>query len=96
MTVGLEFGVDQTVAHLDLKPASIRRDQGQVLELVFEFLEQVICQAHGPVGVVSYSAVDDFDVYHLGLLSKTFSVSGATVARDDRRAVPGGEGRVSN
>lgn len=70
VTVGLEFGIDQPVVHTDLELASIRRYQGQALEVVLKFFEQFICQAHGPVGVVSYSAVDDFDVYHWVMLSK--------------------------
>ena len=78
MTVGLEFGIDQAVVHTDLELASVRGDQGQALEVVLEFLEQVVCQAHGPVGVMSYSAVDDFDVYHWVVLSKASSLSGGS------------------
>jgi hypothetical protein len=88
VTVGLEFGINQTVVYFDLEPASVRRDQGQAIELVLEFLEQIICQAHGPVGVVSYGAVDDFDVYHLGdILQRISSLSGATVGRLPRKGV---------
>ena len=64
MTVSLEFGIGQAVVHADLELASVRGNQGQALDIVLEFLEQVVCQAHGPVGVMSNSAVDDFDVYH--------------------------------
>ncbi len=64
VTVGLEFGIDQRFVHLDLEPASVRRDQGQVPDVVLELFEQFVCQTHGPVSVVSNSAVDDFDVYH--------------------------------
>ena len=64
VTVGLEFGVDQLVSNRDLELAAVRRDQAQVPDVVLEFFQQFICQAHGPVGVVSNSAVDDFDVYH--------------------------------
>ena len=64
VTVGLEFGIDQRFVHLDLEPASVRGNQGQVLDVVLELFEQFVCQAHGPVGVVSNSAIDDFDVYH--------------------------------
>ena len=70
MTVGLEFGVDQRVVYLDLEPATVRRDQGQVPDIVFELFEQFIRQAHGPVGIMSYSAVDDLDVNHWVMLSK--------------------------
>jgi hypothetical protein len=64
VTVGLELGIDQALVYFDFELASVRRDQGQALKLVLEFLEQVVCQAHGPVGVMSYSAVDDFDFDH--------------------------------
>ena len=70
MTVGLEFGIDQFVVHTDFELASVRRDQGQVFDIVLEVLKQVVRQAHGPVGVVSYSAIDDFDVQHWVMLSK--------------------------
>jgi hypothetical protein len=70
VTVVLELGIDQTIAYFDLKLASVRWDQGQAFELVLEFLEQFICQAHGPVGVVSYGAVDDFDSGHWFVLSE--------------------------
>lgn len=64
MAVGLEFGIDQAIVHFDLELASVRRDQGQAHKFVLEFFQQFIGQAHGPVGVVSNSAIDDFDVYH--------------------------------
>jgi len=70
VTVGLEFGIDQAVVYFDFELASVRGDQGQALKVVLEVLKQVVRQAHGPVGVVSYSAVDDFDVGHWAMLSK--------------------------
>ena len=70
MTVSLEFGINQRFIYLDLEPASVRRDQGQVLDIVLELFEQVGCQAHGPVSVMSYSAVDDLDFNHLVILSR--------------------------
>jgi len=63
VTVGLELGVDQLVSNRDLEPASVRRDQGQVPDIILELFQQFIRQAHGPVGVVSYGAVDDLDVF---------------------------------
>ena len=71
MTVGLEFGIDQFVSNCNLEPASVRRDKSQVPNIVLELFEQFIGQAHGPVGVMSYSAVDDLDVYHWVALSET-------------------------
>lgn len=69
MTVGLEFGIHQVLVHFDLEFAAIRRDQGQVPDVVLEFFQDFICQAHGPVGIMSNSAVDDFDVYHWVIFS---------------------------
>jgi hypothetical protein len=65
VAVGLELGIDQRIVYLDLEPASVRRDQGQAFELVLELFQQFICQAHGPFGVMSYRAVDNFDVDHV-------------------------------
>jgi hypothetical protein len=62
VTVSLELGIDQLIVYLDLEPASVRRDQGQDPDLILELFEQVVCQAHGPVGVVSNRTVDDFDI----------------------------------
>ncbi len=50
--------------HADLEAASVRWDQRYRFDQVLELLEQVICQAHGPVGVVSDSAVNDLDLEH--------------------------------
>ena len=63
VTVALELGIDQLVSDRDLESAPVRGDQGQVSDIILELFEQFIRQAHGPVGVVSYSAVDDFDVF---------------------------------
>ena len=62
MTVGLELGVDQFVSNRDLEPATVRRNQGQVPDIILEFFQYFTGQAHGPVGIVSYSAVNDLDV----------------------------------
>ena len=75
MTVGLEFGIDQRIVYLDLEPTTVRRDQGQVPDIILELFQQFIRQAHGPVGIVSNSAVDDFDVFwHWVVLSKFSSL----------------------
>ena len=62
MPPGLKFGIDQLFIHGHLVSASLRGDQGEALDLRFESLEQVICQAHGPVSIVSDSAIDDRDL----------------------------------
>ena len=60
--MGLELGVNQFVSNRDLEPASVRGDQGQIPNIIFEFFQDFAGQAHGPVGIVSYSAVNDLNV----------------------------------
>jgi len=62
VTMGLELGVNQFVSYRDLEPASVRGNQGQIPDIILEFLQDFAGQAHGPVGIVSYSAVNDLDV----------------------------------
>jgi hypothetical protein len=63
VTTGLEFGVDQAIIHADLEAASQGRDEEDALDLRFEIFEQIVYQAHGPVGVVSNRAVFDADLH---------------------------------
>ena len=39
VTVSLEFRINQRFVYFDLEPASVRRDQGQILDLVLELLK---------------------------------------------------------
>ncbi len=71
MTLGLQFRVDQFPVHADLEAASVRGNEGYTFDLRLIILEQVTCQAHGPVGVVSNRAIDDFNFEHNGVLSKS-------------------------
>ena len=61
MTPGIELRVDQLVIHHDLEPTSVRRNQGDGFDRVLKLLEQLGCQADGPVGIVSDRAIDDFN-----------------------------------
>lgn len=61
MPPGLEFGVYQRIIYLDLEPAAVRGDQCHRFDLRFEVFDQFFYQAHGPVCVVSNSAVGDLD-----------------------------------
>jgi len=61
---GLEFGVDQRIIRLHFEPASIRWDKDYPFDFRLEILEQFICQAHGPVSVVSNSTIIDLDLEH--------------------------------
>jgi hypothetical protein len=60
----LEFGIDQLTVDADLEAAFIRWDKRYRFDQVLELLEQVTCQANGPVGVVSDSAINDLDLEH--------------------------------
>jgi hypothetical protein len=64
MTFGLQFRIDQLSIDRDLEAAAIRWNEGYALDHMLELLEQVICQAYGPVGVVSDRTVDDLDSKH--------------------------------
>jgi hypothetical protein len=64
MTFRLQFGIYKLPVHADLEAASIRWDQRYGFDQVLELLEQVICQANGPVSVVSDSAVNDLNLEH--------------------------------
>jgi hypothetical protein len=64
MTFRLQFGIYKIPVHTDLETAPFRWDQGYGFDLLLELLEQVICQANGPVGVVSDSAINDLDLEH--------------------------------
>ena len=73
MTFGLEFGIDQLSVHADLEAASVRGNERHRFDDVLEFFEQIFFQAHGPVGVVSDCAVDNFDLKHIGFLHEQMS-----------------------
>jgi len=57
----LEFGIKQLVVHGDFEPASIGGHESERLDFRFEVRQQFICQADGPVSVVSNSAINDPD-----------------------------------
>jgi len=59
MPSGLEFGVYQLIVHGDFVSASLGRDECDTLNLRLKAFEQFVCQAHGPVGEMSDSAIND-------------------------------------
>jgi len=59
MPTSLKFGVYQFIVHGDLVPASFGRDECNTLNFRLDVLEQFVCQAYGPVSVVSDCAIDD-------------------------------------
>jgi hypothetical protein len=70
MPAGLKLGVQEPVVHGYLKTASVGWDQRNVLYQMLELLEEFVCQAHGPVCVVSDRAVNNLDLQHKPSLSK--------------------------
>ncbi len=64
MTFRLQFGIYKLPVHADLEASPFRGDQRYGFDQVLELLEQVVCQANGPVGIVSDSAVNNLDLEH--------------------------------
>ena len=64
MTMQLDFLVQQLAIHSHLKPSAIRRYKSDRLDYMLIMLEQFFRQAHGPTGVVSDRAVNNFDLQH--------------------------------
>jgi len=56
---GLKFGVYQRIVYSNLKPTTLGGDECNALDVRLVIIEQFVCQAHGPVGVVSDYAVFD-------------------------------------
>ena len=65
MTLGLELGICQGIVYLDLKFATVRWDECQGFDFRLELLEQICCQAHGPVSVMSDCTIRDVDREHV-------------------------------
>jgi len=59
---GLQLGIDQFLVHSDLKTPSIGWEQGKRFDLGLKLIDQLDCQANGPVSVVSNSAIRDGNV----------------------------------
>jgi hypothetical protein len=64
VTPGLKFGEYQLPVYAYFVTASVGRKKSHTLDLRFKILEQIICQAHGLVCIVSNSAIDDLDYHH--------------------------------
>ncbi len=64
MPFGCKFRVYQFPVHTDFKPAAIRRNEGDGFDQMFKLFKQLIRQAHGPVGIMSDSAIHDLDFQH--------------------------------
>ena len=62
MAPGLQLGIDQFVVHRHLETSPIGWVQGQRFDLWLIGFHQLICQADGPVGVVSNGAVRNRNV----------------------------------
>ena len=64
VTPSVELRIDQFGIYRHFKPTSVRRNQGDGFDGVLKLLEQLGCQANGPVGIVSDRAIDDFNFQH--------------------------------
>lgn len=64
MTFGREFGIEELPVHAHLEAPTVRRDKCHCFDQVLELLEQVICQANGPVGIMSDCAINDLNFEH--------------------------------
>jgi hypothetical protein len=57
MPSGLKFGVYQLIIYGYLEPAPFGRDESNTFNSQFVVVEKLVCQAHGPVGIVSNNAI---------------------------------------
>ena len=64
---GLLLGIDQPVVERDLEDATRGGDERQVLDIVFELLQQAFRQTDGFRGIASLRAELDGDLHHPSL-----------------------------
>lgn len=64
MAVCLQLGIQQLSIDSHFKPPTLRRHECDRFDHVLIVFQQLICQAHGPTGIVSDRAVNDFDFQH--------------------------------
>lgn len=64
MTMQLRFRIYKIPVNGHFELPAVRRDKRDRLDHVLIILKQLICQAHGPTGVVSDRAVNDLDSQH--------------------------------
>lgn len=64
MTVQCQFGIQQLSIDSHFKLPAIGRDESDLFDQMLIVFEQLFYQAHGPTGVVSDRAVNDFDFQH--------------------------------
>lgn len=64
MAAGLEFGIQQFAVDLELKPPSLRRNEGDFFYIRFKFFQKFFRQPDGARGVVSGRAIGQFDLDH--------------------------------
>jgi len=61
MPLSRELGVDQAPVHGDLETTAVGRNQDNAFHQVLKMLQELACQANGPVCVVSDCTVDNLD-----------------------------------
>ena len=65
MPVRLQLRIDQLSIDSHFKATTIRWYEGDRLDHMLIVLQQFICQAHGPTGVVSDRAINDLYFQHM-------------------------------
>jgi hypothetical protein len=59
MSSGLEFRINQHVVYDNFETASIGRDESDAFNVRFDALKKFVCQANGPVGIMSDGTIGD-------------------------------------
>lgn len=61
MAMGCQFGINQFTIHAYFKTSSVRGNQIDCFNLRLKFFEQFSRQTDGAIGIMSNSAIDQFD-----------------------------------
>ncbi len=64
MPFGRKLRIYQLPVYTDFEPAAIRRNEFDSFDQMFKLFKQLIRQAHGPVGIMSDSAIYYLDFQH--------------------------------
>jgi hypothetical protein len=74
MAAQRQFREEQLLVHCHLKTSSIGGDDRDGFDVGLELLQQIRCQTDSPIGVVSGSTVNQFDVQHNSPPERMFRV----------------------
>jgi hypothetical protein len=65
MAMFLHFGIQQLAVDTHFEPAAFRWHERHRFDHVLIVLQQFLCQAHGPAGVMSDCTVNDLNLQHV-------------------------------